>query len=401
MRVLGMISGTSHDGIDTAVVEFRADGPHLTGHVEHTGSVPYSPRLRADLVAALPPNPASAGALCALDTRIGQEFAAAAVAALAALPPGTVVDAVCSHGQTVHHDVRDGRALGTLQLGQPAWVAEATGLPVVSDLRAADVAAGGQGAPLVPLLDRLLLAPAVARGRRVGALNLGGIANVTVCAPGSAPRAWDTGPANALIDAVVAADPGAADGFDRDGRMAAAGRVDEALLREFLAEPYYALPAPKSTGKEVFHAGYVARVLHRAGAEPAPADLVATLTALSACTVADAVRPHRLDELVVSGGGVRNPVLLGAIAEHLPGAVVRPSDDLGCPSDEKEAIAFALLGWATLHGLPGSEPSCTGARGARVLGRLTPAPDGRLPRPGPVEPPAQLVLAPRAALTAG
>ncbi|WP_337061500.1 anhydro-N-acetylmuramic acid kinase [Kineococcus sp. G2] len=401
MRVLGMISGTSHDGVDTAVVEFRADGPRLTGRVERTGSVPYSPSLREDLVAALPPNPASAGALCALDTRIGQEFAAAAVAALAALPPGAVVDAVCSHGQTVHHDVRGGRTLGTLQLGQPAWIAEATGLPVVSDLRAADVAAGGQGAPLVPLLDRLLLAPAVARGRRAGALNLGGIANVTVCVPGSVPRAWDTGPANALIDAVVSADPGNPDGFDRDGRLAAAGRVDEALLREFLAEPYYALPAPKSTGKELFHAGYVARVLDRAGAEPPLPDLVATLTALTARTVADAVSPHRLDELLVSGGGVRNPVLLAAIAERVPGVAVRPSDDLGCPSDAKEAIAFALLGWAALHGLPGSEPSCTGARGPRVLGRVSPAPDGRTPRPGPVEPPAQLVLELREEFTPG
>ncbi|WP_432571271.1 anhydro-N-acetylmuramic acid kinase [Kineococcus sp. SYSU DK005] len=396
MRVLGMISGTSHDGIDTAVVRFRAEGAHLRGRVEHTGSVPYSPALRAALVAALPPNPSSAAALCELDTRVGQEFAAAALAALAALPPGTAVDAVCSHGQTVHHWVRDGRALGTLQVGQPAWIAEATGLPVLSDLRAADVAAGGQGAPLVPFLDRLLLAPLTAAGRRAGALNLGGIANVTVCAPGEAVRAWDTGPANALVDAVVAADPSVPGAFDRDGRLAAAGTVDEVLLAHLLTEPYYARPAPKSTGKELFHGGHVAEALARTGRRPDLPDLVATLTALTAVTVADAVRPARLERLLASGGGVRNPVLLAALAERLPGVAVVTSGELGCPPDAKEAVAFALLGWAGLHGLPGSEPGCTGARGARVLGRVTPAPDGGVPRPGPVAPPRSLVLEPAA-----
>ncbi|NAZ87905.1 anhydro-N-acetylmuramic acid kinase [Kineococcus indalonis] len=396
MRVLGMISGTSHDGIDTAVVGFRAEGTHLRGRLEHTGSVPYSPALRQALVAALPPNPSSAAALCELDTRVGQEFAAAAAAALAALPAGTAVDAVCSHGQTVHHWVRGGRALGTLQVGQPAWIAEATGLAVVSDLRAADVAAGGQGAPLVPLLDRLLLAPLTAAGRRAGALNLGGIANVTVCAPGSAPLAWDTGPANALIDAVVAADPSVPDGFDRDGRLAAAGAVDEALLAELLTEPYYARPAPKSTGKELFHAGHVAAALRRTGRSPDLPDLVATLTELTARTVAAAVRPAHLERLFASGGGVRNPALLTALARRLPGVEVLPSEELGCPADAKEAVAFALLGWAALHGLPGSEPSCTGARGARVLGRVTPAPGGGVPRPGPVAAPVELVLDPAA-----
>ncbi|WP_432514952.1 anhydro-N-acetylmuramic acid kinase [Kineococcus sp. SYSU DK001] len=364
MRVLGMLSGTSHDGIDLAVVEFTPDGDVLHARIEERRSVPYSPALRAALVAALPPARPGLAEVCALDTGIGREFAAAAASV------AQEVDAVCSHGQTVFHWVQDGTVRGTLQLGQPAWIAEATGVPVVSDLRAADVAAGGQGAPLVPLLDRMLLAPFTERGETVAALNLGGIANVTVCAPGAEPVAWDTGPANALVDAVVAADPGHPDVFDRDGRLAASGRVDGELLARFLADPYYARPAPKSCGKELFHAGYVAEVLR--GRELPLTDLVATLTELTARTVAAALAPVGVARVFASGGGVRNPVLLAAIARHLPGVQVTGSDDLDCPADDKEAVAFALLGWATLHGLPGNVPSCTGASGERVLGRLTP-----------------------------
>ncbi|WP_432543573.1 anhydro-N-acetylmuramic acid kinase [Kineococcus sp. SYSU DK002] len=364
VRVLGMVSGTSHDGIDLAVVEFTPDGDVLHARLGEHRTVPYSAALRADLVAALPPGRVDLARVCALDVRVGQEFAAAA----ASVAEG--FDAVCSHGQTVFHWVQDGSVRGTLQLGQPAWIAEATGVPVVSDLRTADVAAGGQGAPLVPLLDRLLLAPSTDRGETVAALNLGGIANVTVCAPGAAPRAWDTGPANALVDAVVAADPAHPDAFDRDGRLAAAGRVDDGLLARFLADPYYARPAPKTCGKELFHLGHVTGVL--AGRRVATADLVATLTELTARTVAAALAPAGVTRVVASGGGVRNPVLLAAIARHLPGVEVTRSDDLGCPADDKEAVAFALLGWATLHGLPGNVPSCTGADGERVLGRVTP-----------------------------
>ena len=365
-RVLGMISGTSHDGIDVAVVDFRLEAGVLHARLGHRGSVPYSPDLRAALVRALPPARLSAQELCALQVRIGQEFAAAA----AAVPEP--FDLVCSHGQTLYHWVEDGRARGTLQVGQPAWTAEATGAPVVADLRTADVAAGGQGAPLVPLLDRLLLAPHVAAGRRVAALNLGGIANATVCGPGTEPVAFDTGPANALVDAVVAADPATPEVFDRDGALAAAGTVDAALLAALLAEPYYALPAPKSSGKELFHAGYVRAVLERTGLRPALPDLVATLTELTARTVAQALTAAGAEQVFASGGGVRNPVLLAALAARLPPGALRRSEDLGCPADEKEAVAFALLGWAHAHGLPGNVPSCTGAAGGRVLGALTP-----------------------------
>jgi anhydro-N-acetylmuramic acid kinase len=382
MRVLGMISGTSHDGIDTAIVEFTVAGGVLEARIEHVASTPYDQALRQQLVGALPPAPVGFDVVCELDTRLGRAFGAAAAVALddhARRVGAGPVDAICSHGQTVFHWVGNGRAEGTLQLGQPAWIAAATGLPVVSDVRAADIAAGGQGAPLVPVLDRLLLGRFVDEGIRAGALNLGGIANVTVCARDDEPVAWDIGPANALIDAVVTASSTTPETFDRDGVLARSGAVLPDLLQVLLAEPYYALPAPKSSGKELFHLGYVEDAVRRAACEPSLADLVATLTELTAVTVADAVTAAGLDVLVASGGGVRNPVLMKRLAELLPGVRLSTTDDLGVPSDQKEAVAFALLGWATLHGLPGNVPSCTGASRECVLGSLTPSPEVGLP----------------------
>ncbi|MGH1564736.1 anhydro-N-acetylmuramic acid kinase [Mumia sp. DW29H23] len=379
MRVLGMISGTSHDGIDVAVVDFDASGRSaLSARIEHTASIPYDPALRRRLVAALPPSPVGFDEACALDTLLGQAFAGAAVQALAdhAGAGGGAVDAICSHGQTVFHWVDGAHALGTLQLGQPAWIAEATGLTVVSDVRAADIAAGGHGAPLVPILDTQLLAPRVARGERAAALNLGGISNMTVCDPDRDPVAWDIGPANALIDAAVVDATAGEASYDRDGALAAAGSVVAPLLEHLLAEPYYALTPPKSSGKELFHGGYVAEALKRTGLEPSLEDLVATLTELTAVTVADAVRAAEVTTLVASGGGVRNPVLMVRLADLLPGVEVTTTDAFGVPSDEKEAVAFAMIGWATLHGLPSNVPSCTGASGPRVLGRVTPGRDG-------------------------
>jgi anhydro-N-acetylmuramic acid kinase len=379
MRVLGMISGTSHDGIDIAIVDFAVSGGRLAGRIEYTASVPYDPQLRGRLIAALPPARPGLEAACELDTSIGHAFAAAAADALAAPGVGRA-DLICSHGQTVFHWVDQGHARGTLQLGQPAWIAEATGLPVISDVRAADVAAGGEGAPLVPVLDQMLLEPYRADGIRAGALNLGGIANITVCAPDAEPAAWDIGPANALIDAVVTAEPSAPDNFDRDGALAASGTVIPALLKELLAEPYYAVPPPKSSGKELFHYGYVGAAVSRAGITADLPDLVATLTELTAVTVAGAVAGAGVRVLAVAGGGVRNPVLMRRITELLPGVDVITTDRLGVPADTKEAVAFALIGWATAHGLPGNVPSCTGAAGPRVLGRISPAPDGRWPQ---------------------
>ena len=294
---------------------------------------------------------------------------------------------VCSHGQTVFHWVAGDRALGTLQLGQPAWIAERTGATVVSDVRSRDIAAGGHGAPLASVLDVLLLAPA--KGTVRGALNLGGIANVTVLASGRDPVAFDIGPANALMDAVVTALSGGRERFDENGRRAARGHVDDGLLHRLLDEPYYLIPPPKSTGKELFNLGYVESAL--AGRELDADDLVATLTVLTAESVARALIECRVTEVVAAGGGTRNPVLMSALRERLPGVSFRPLEEFGVPEACKEALAFALIGYLTGCGLKASVPSCTGARHASLLGSITPGAEP-LPVAGGLEAPSRLVV---------
>jgi anhydro-N-acetylmuramic acid kinase len=284
----------------------------------------------------------------------------------------------------VFHWVDGGAARGTLQLGQPAWIAEATGTTVVSDLRTRDVAAGGQGAPLVSILDVLWL-----RGRPGVpiALNLGGIANITVV--NGEPVAFDTGPANALIDAVVTDLTGRP--FDVDGAMAGRGQVHGELLKRLLAEQYYGRSAPKSTGKELFNLAYLARALEGLSEIPAD-DLVATVTTLTARTVADAVRRYGGTEVIASGGGIRNPVLMHQLASELGTVPLRSTDELGLPSAAKEAYAFAVLGFLTVNGLGGTVPSCTGARHSSVLGSITPGAAGLPVTGGDARPPVSLVI---------
>jgi anhydro-N-acetylmuramic acid kinase len=385
LRVIGLMSGTSFDAIEAAAADLTLDGATL--HLRPLGhlSTPYPDDLRDLIGATLPPAATTTQDICALDTGIGQAFAGAAERARRELCDGTA-DLVVSHGQTIHHWIEDDIVRGTLQLGQPAWIAEATGLPVVSDLRSRDVAAGGQGAPLVGMVDALLLR---ALPGTPAALNLGGIANISVLAPDAEPLAFDTGPANALLDAAVRHFTDGTADYDEDGRRAAAGETSPELLRALLADPYYRRPAPKSTGKEHFHLPYLQRALD-AAPTPGPDDVLATLTRLTAVTVADACRAHGVTELVVSGGGARNPVLMRMIGEELPGVRLRPSEDLGVASDAKEALAFAVLGFLTVHGLPGALPSGTGARRAALLGSITPglAPL-RLPEPA-TQPPRLL-----------
>ncbi|HEY3560036.1 MAG TPA: anhydro-N-acetylmuramic acid kinase [Kribbella sp.] len=382
MRVIGLMSGTSYDAIDAAAADLRLDGDQLVLTPLGMLSQPYPDELRAAVAAALPPAPSSVEEVCKLDTGIGQAFAAVARQAVEQLCGG-YADLIVSHGQTMFHWVDGGSVRGTLQLGQPAWIAEATGVPVVSDLRARDVAAGGQGAPLVSIIDVLWL-----RGRPgvPVALNLGGIANITVVH--GEPVAFDTGPANALIDAVVAELTGQS--FDADGVMAARGQVHLELLERLMAEPYYGRPAPKSTGKELFNLGYVAHALEGLPVIPAE-DLVATVTTLTARTVADAVRRYGGTEVVASGGGIRNPVLMHLLADELD-VPVRTTDELGIPSAAKEAYAFAVLGFLTVHGLGGTVPSCTGARHASVLGSVTPGPSGLPTISGEARPPVRLLV---------
>ncbi|MGH7267441.1 MAG: anhydro-N-acetylmuramic acid kinase, partial [Candidatus Rokuibacteriota bacterium] len=256
-----------------------------------------------------------------------------------------------------------------LQVSEAAVIAERTGLPVVADFRARDVAAGGEGAPLVPLVDWLLFR---APGQRRACLNLGGIANVTLLEDRlENVRAFDLGPANMPLDLVVAAWTGGAETFDRDGARAAAGRVDAALVRELLQHSFLALPPPKSTGREAFGTDFVRPLLARfAGRE---ADLLASLTRFVAAVVGDGIRRHvagRLDEVLVSGGGARNRTLMRALAEGLAPIRVRSFEEIGLDPDAKEAIAFAVLANETLFGRPGNVPEATGAAGPRVLGKI-------------------------------
>ncbi|MFF7294000.1 anhydro-N-acetylmuramic acid kinase [Microbacterium sp. NPDC008134] len=383
MRVLGLLSGTSHDGIDVVVVDFAESDGALRGMVLHEDSVPYAPELRARLVAALPPAQTTLAEVCELDTLIGQAFAEVASAAAASVGG---VDAVCTHGQTVYHWVEDDHARGTLQIGQPAWIAEAVGAPVVSDVRIRDITAGGHGAPLVSFLDELLLR---GRGDVAAALNLGGIANMTVVADGRV-SAYDIGPANALVDAVVVDRALNDKGYDEDAAIARAGATDEALLADLLADPYYALTAPKSTGKEHFHLDYVRA--HVADRDISDADLVRTLTELTVRTVAQDVVAAGIRFLAVSGGGCHNPVILDGLRSALPEVDVVLADELGASVDSKEAILFALIGWCTMHGVAAIVPGGTGARAPRILGTITPG-EGPLRMPEPVAAVTSLTLA--------
>lgn len=387
MRVLGLISGTSHDGIDSGLVDFEG-GPDgsLNARVVAHDERAYHAILRQRLAAALPPATTTLAEVAQLDTLIGQAFAAVAQEILAEHGP---VDLIVSHGQTMYHWVEDGAVRGTFQIGQPAWIAELTGCPVLSDVRIRDITAGGQGAPLASMLDALVLR---GRGHTCGALNLGGIANLTVVRADSI-LAWDTGPANALIDAVVTDRRLHPRGYDEGGDIAASGTVDETLLATLLADPYFAAPPPKSTGKELFHLAYVTAALGLRSGEVADADLVATLTELTVRTVADAARAHDLQELFVSGGGVHNAAIIEGLTRVLPGVSIQRSSTLGVGPDEKEAVLMAVLGWLSWHSAPGTIATATGARGPRVLGALTPG-QHQLRLPAPLPAPTSLQFLP-------
>ena len=381
MTVVGLMSGTSVDGVDAVVADFtaRPDGrPGIRQRAFLT--VPYPGRLRDEILAVASGEARSARDLCHLDHAVGKAFAEAAVAVLAeaGLAPGQV-DLVGSHGQTLHHEPDVGE---TLQLGEPVWIAAAARAPVVSDFRRADMALGGQGAPLVPLFDALFLRHED-RGRAL--LNLGGIANVTVLPAGRGMEgviAFDTGPGNLLVDEFVRRATGGKLTMDEGGRMAAAGTVDEELLAGFLEHPYFLEAPPKSTGREVFGAAFVGLTLGEwARRGESMEDLVATLTAFTAASVASAVHRFvlpevRVEEMLVSGGGVHNATMMAWIARELPEVRVCSLESEGFSSDAKEALAFALLARETVCGRPGNVPAATGARGPAILGKVTHPPEG-------------------------
>ena len=369
-RVVGLISGTSADGIDVALVELEGAGETTRARMLDFRTRPYDPELRARVLAL---KDARADDLLRCHVRLGEEFGRAALEMIeAARRKGLSVHLIGSHGQTARHHPRaddpGGRA-ATLQLGEPAIIAERTGLPVVADFRPRDIAAGGEGAPLVPLVDWLLFRRA---GSTRACLNMGGIANVTVVTERvDAVRAFDLGPANMPLDLVVQHWTGGAETFDRDGRRALTGRVDHGLVAELLRHPYFELPPPKSTGREAFGDVFVEPLLARyAGRER---DLLATLTRFVAASVAEGIRRwvrEPVAEVLVSGGGARNPTLMAELATALTPVPVRSLAEVGLDPDAKEAVAFAVLANETLFGRPGNVPGATGAAGPRILGKI-------------------------------
>jgi len=358
---LGLISGTSADAIDAALVDFSDGPPRCLA----TSATAYAPALRAQILdLALARQTASFDVVGELDVAIAEAFAAAADALIAkAGVDRDLIRAIGSHGQTLWHRPYAARPF-TVQLGDPNVIAERLHITTVADFRRRDIAAGGQGAPLAPAFHAACFA-AVNEARAV--LNLGGIANLTLLMPNAPVRGFDTGPASALMDAWCATHTGAS--FDQGGEFAASGRVDDALLQRMLADPYFALPAPKSTGRETFQLQWLQS--HLRGDE-APADVQATLLQLTAHSVAQALHREcpQAARVIACGGGVHNPRLMQALRSLVAPMPLETTTDYAVDPDYVEAIAFAWLARETLEGRPGNLPEVTGARGARVIGAI-------------------------------
>lgn len=363
MLAIGLMSGTSLDGIDAALIEIVPRGSGYALELLHFETHAFDDSVLAKLLAALPPQTGSVVAVADLHHVLGMAFADAAQAAASGRPIGFVA----SHGQTVWHD---GDRNVTLQLGDPFIIRERIRASVCFDFRSADCAAGGHGAPLVPYVDALLFA---SPNEDLVAVNLGGIANVTLLRADGAVTAFDTGPANMLMDAFVRTRTGGAQRFDRNGTLAASGSVDEELLATMLDDVYFKQLPPKSTGRERFGERFLATHAQRLSQLSAE-DALATLAELTAQTISDAVlasdfRPVRA---IVSGGGARNRHLFARLAARLSPATIETSDAMGIPAKAKEAIAFAVLGYETLRGRASNVPRATGASHATPLGAIAP-----------------------------
>ncbi|MBS10238.1 MAG: anhydro-N-acetylmuramic acid kinase [Gemmatimonadetes bacterium] len=380
---VGLMSGTSADGIDAALVSIENEsGSEFELVAFETTAYPND--LKQEILSSCDARTGTVDLIARLDAVLGQWFANAALSVIASADIDIkTVRAIGSHGQTVHHLPDAGEWFGvparsTLQIGNASVIAEQTGIQTVSDFRSRDVAVGGQGAPLVPLIDYLVFADPE---KHRALLNVGGIANVTVLPVGGgldSVTAFDTGPGNVIIDGLVHRMTDGAEGFDQDGRIALGARIHEEVLRKWLSHPYFELQPPRSTGREVFGGAYVDALIERHADVPLP-DLIATATAFTAEAVAESLRAYtpdfdRLDELHVSGGGSLNPFLMSQLQERLGQIQVGSTDDLGLSAEAKEAVAFAILAHRTLNGLPGNVPSATGASHPVVLGQITPAP---------------------------
>jgi anhydro-N-acetylmuramic acid kinase len=376
------MSGTSADGIDAVLAEISGSGRRLRARLWAHIHQPFSPALRRRILHTCLHG--TVAEVCELNFLLGEHFARAALAAIRrARCAARDVAAIGSHGQTVHH-LPNARTPSTLQIGEPAVIAERTGIRTVADFRVGDMAAGGQGAPLVPYADWALFTDA-ARPRIVQ--NIGGIGNLTFLPPHARldeVLAFDTGPGNMVMDGAMAALTGGRHSFDRDGRWAARGRVSEKLLTEMMAHPFLRRRPPKTTGREEFGEMFLRRVLASARRQHLRAeDILATATAFTAASIAEAYRRFvfprlkraQLDDLqiILGGGGARNPTLRGMLAERLGVGELLTHEDFGIANAAKEALAFAILAHETLRGRPGNVPSATGARRAVVLGKIVPS----------------------------
>ena len=354
MRVAGIMSGTSLDGIDVAIVEINGKRIQTLQH----STTPYPKATRDRILSAATP-----AEISRLNFELGELYAKAVAAS------GEKVELVGCHGQTIYHE-GSGKHPNTLQIGEASVIAERLGIPVVSDFRTRDVAAGGYGAPLVPFVDFLLFQST--KQNRV-ALNIGGIANITVLPRGGTADkviAFDTGPGNMVVDQLVERMTSGQRQFDRDGVIAARGRVNKALLKSVLRDRYYRARPPKTAGREQYGKRFVD---HFVAAGLAMEDLIATATALTAASIAAGIQRFApaTQELVAAGGGVHNRQLMAQLAAFLPDCRITTSAEFGIDPDAKEAIAFAVLAHRTWNRQPGNLPSATGAHHPVILGKVT------------------------------
>jgi anhydro-N-acetylmuramic acid kinase len=388
--VIGLMSGTSADGIDAALARVSGSGEQIKASLVAFSRSPYESRVRNAVLALSSPE-APVADLCRMNFALGRLFAQAALDLIHArnIRPRDI-DLISSHGQTVCHfppegPYGDASGGATLQIGEPALIAELTGVVVVADFRPRDMAAGGQGAPLVPYADYALFRhPEKTRAVQ----NIGGIANVTLLPAGGGLEdviAFDSGPGNMIIDALISAFTKGEKTFDEDGALSALGRIDEDLLGWLMQHEFLSRPPPKSTGREEFGSRLVGQLLDRASAADISAeDLLATAVAFTAESIADSYREfilpqHRIDEVILGGGGSYNATLRRMLQERLPDVSLFLHEDFGVSGDAKEALAFAILGNETMLGRPANVPAATGANRPVVLGKIVLAEPQEIP----------------------
>jgi anhydro-N-acetylmuramic acid kinase len=383
MRVIGMMSGTSADGIDAALVRIEGAPPKIATRFEAHHHVGFPAAVRNAILRIANGAPTTTEEISQLNFLLGEEFAHAAIAACKKWRvPLSSIDLIGSHGQTIYHQGAPTRFLGarrvasTLQIGEPSVIAARAGVLVIADFRPADMAVGGQGAPLVPFVDYLLY-----RDERRGrvALNIGGIANATIIPARARPRdvlAFDTGPGNMIVDGLVERATRGRSAFDRDARIAMRGQTLSALLDRMMRDPYLRKKPPKTAGREQFGQAYVRQIV--AWGEKSRArmeDLIRTATVFTSLSIADALcrfvpRRVRIDELIVAGGGAKNPLMMAGLAALLPGVEIVPASELGLPAEAKEAFAFAVLAYEAYHGRANNLLSATGAKRPIAMGKL-------------------------------